>query len=47
VVGPVTLHHFQLGDLAFYQWLAVAGAHEAKHLERIRAIKALPGYPVA
>jgi hypothetical protein len=47
VVGPVTLHHFQLGDLAFYQWLAVAGVHEAKHLAQIRAIKAQPGFPAA
>ena len=45
VVGNVTLPHFQLGDLNFYQWLAVEGAHEAKHLARIRRIKADPGFP--
>jgi hypothetical protein len=45
VVGNVTLPHFQVGDLNFYQWLAVEGAHEAKHLARIRRIKADPGFP--
>jgi len=45
VVGDVTLPHFQLGELNFYQWLAVEGAHEAKHLAQIRRIKADPGFP--
>ena len=47
VVGNVTLPHFQLGELNFYQWLAVEGAHEAKHLEQIRRIKADPSFPRA
>jgi hypothetical protein len=45
VVGNVTLPHFQLGELNFYQWLAVEGAHERKHLEQIRRIKAAPAFP--
>ena len=45
VVGPVTLPHFQLGDLNFYQWLAVESAHETKHLAEIRRIKSDPHFP--
>jgi hypothetical protein len=45
VVGNVTLPHFQLGELNFYQWLAVQAAHEAKHLAQVRRIKADPAYP--
>lgn len=45
VVGKVTLPHFQLGELNFYQWLAVQGAHEAKHTAQIRRIKADPAFP--
>lgn len=45
VVGNVTLPHFQLGELNFYQWLAVQGAHEAKHLAQIRRIKSAPAFP--
>lgn len=45
VVGNVTIPHFQLGELHFYQWLAVEGAHEAKHLAQIRKIKSHPDFP--
>lgn len=45
VVGQVTMQHFQLGDLDFYQWLLVEGAHETKHLEQIRRLKADPRFP--
>jgi hypothetical protein len=45
VVGAVTLRHFQLGELGFYQWLALAGAHEAKHLAQIRRIKTQSDFP--
>src|SRR5512136_684320 len=45
VVGNVTLPHFQLGELNFYQWLAVQGVHEAKHTAQIRRIKADPAFP--
>jgi len=45
VVGDVTLLHFQLGQLNFYQWLAVEGAHERKHLAQICRIKADPAFP--
>ncbi len=47
VVGNVTIFHFQLGELGFYQWLALEGAHETKHLEQIRRIKAHPAFPPA
>ena len=47
VVGNVTLPHFQLGELNFYQWLTSEWAHEAKHLEQIRRIKTDPRFPKA
>ncbi len=46
-VGPITLPHFQLGELNFYQWLAVEAAHETKHLAAIRRIEADPRFPSA
>jgi len=45
VVGGVRMQHFQLGDLDFYQWLLVEGAHERKHLEQIRRVKQRPAFP--
>jgi hypothetical protein len=45
VVGRITVRHFQLGELHFYQWLALEGAHEMKHLEQIRRIKLHPDFP--
>jgi len=45
VVGNVTIRHFQLGELHFYQWLALEAAHEAKHLAQIRQIKSRPDFP--
>jgi hypothetical protein len=45
VVGQVTIRHFQLGELQFYQWLALPAAHEAKHLAQIRRIKAQADFP--
>jgi len=45
VIGPVTIRHFQLGELHFYQWLALEAAHETKHLAQIRAIKAHRKFP--
>lgn len=45
VVGNVTIRHFQLGELHFYQWLALEGAHESKHLAQIRRIKSHPEFP--
>jgi hypothetical protein len=44
-VGLVRLPHFQLGPLNLFQWLAVEGAHEAKHLAAVRRIKADPHFP--
>ncbi len=45
MVGRMTMEHFQLGDLDFYQWLMVEGAHERKHLDQIRRIKVHPDFP--
>jgi hypothetical protein len=45
VVGNVTIRHFQLGELHFYQWVALEGAHESKHLAQIRRIKSHPTFP--
>jgi hypothetical protein len=47
VVGSLTLRHFQLGDLNFYQWLALEAAHETKHLQQIRRLKGQPDFPAA
>lgn len=47
VVGNVTIRHFQLGELHFYQWLALEAAHESKHLGQIRQIKSHPDFPKA
>jgi len=45
VVGNVTIRHFQLGELHFYQWVALEGAHESKHLAQIRQIKSHHKFP--
>jgi len=47
VVGNVTIGHFQLGALHFYQWLALEPAHESKHLAQILRIKSHPDFPTA
>lgn len=47
VVGNVTIPHVRLGELHFYQWLTLEGAHEAKHLEQIRQIRFHPDFPKA
>jgi hypothetical protein len=45
VVGNMTIRHFQLGELHFYQWLALEAAHEMKHLGQIRRITSHPDFP--
>jgi uncharacterized damage-inducible protein DinB len=45
VVGDVTIRHFQLGELNFYQWLALEAAHESRHLQQIRRIRSRPDFP--
>lgn len=45
VVGDVRLAHVELGELNFYQWLTVVGAHESKHLAQILAIKSHADFP--
>ncbi len=47
VVGDVRLAHVRLGELNFYQWLAVVGAHDAKHLVQIEAIASHADFPSA
>lgn len=47
VVGHVQMQHFQLGDLDFYQWLLVEGAHERKHLAQVRQLKQRAAFPRA
>ena len=44
--GP-TFPHAAFGPLNGYQWLALIGLHESKHLEQIKAIQASPGFPAA
>ena len=44
--GP-TFPHNAFGPLNGYQWLALIGLHESKHLEQIKAIQASPGFPAA
>ena len=44
--GP-TFPHASFGPLNGYQWLALIGLHESKHLEQIKAIQASPGFPAA
>lgn len=45
MVARVTIRHFQLGELDFYQWLALEAAHESKHLAQICRIKSHPEFP--
>jgi DinB family protein len=45
MVTNVAIRHFQLGELDFYQWLALEAAHESKHLLQICRIKSQPGFP--
>lgn len=45
MVTNVVIRHFQLGELDFYQWLALEAAHESKHLAQICRIKSHPGFP--
>jgi len=45
MVTNVAIRHFQLGELDFYQWLALEAAHESKHLAQICRIKSHSGFP--
>jgi hypothetical protein len=33
------------GELNAYQWILIAGAHEARHTQQINRIKSQPGFP--
>jgi hypothetical protein len=41
----LTFPHPFAGDLNAYQWILVAGAHEARHASQINRIKSEPGFP--
>jgi len=42
--GP-TFPHVAFGPLNAYQWMALIGLHESKHIEQVKAIRAAQGYP--
>lgn len=44
-LSAVTFPHPAFGELNGYQWLALLGAHEGRHLQQIREIKENDGYP--
>lgn len=41
----LTYPHPLLGNLHLYQWLVIAGRHEARHTAQIKRIKAEPEFP--
>ena len=41
----LTYPHPLLGNLHLYQWLVIAGRHEARHTAQIKKIKAEPEFP--
>ena len=44
-LSSVSFPHAAFGPLSGYQWLALLGAHEGRHIEQIREIKQSEGYP--
>jgi len=48
-VDPRTMSfkHFRLGDLDLAQWWTLQAAHDRLHLDQIRQIKRVPGFPRA
>ena len=43
----LTHPHPFAGPLNAYQWILMAGAHEARHAEQIERMKAQPGFPAS
>jgi hypothetical protein len=41
----LTFPHPFAGELNAYQWVLMAGAHEARHAQQIERMKAAPGFP--
>lgn len=41
----LTYPHPMLGNLHLYQWVVIAGRHEARHTAQIKRIKAEPEFP--
>lgn len=44
-LSGLTFPHPFAGPLNTYQWILMAGAHEARHAEQINRMKAQPGFP--
>jgi len=44
-LSGLTYPHPFAGELNAYQWVLMAGAHEARHAEQIERMKAQPGFP--
>ena len=44
-IGAVTFPHPAFGTLTGYQWLALMGIHQGRHIAQIERIKAADGYP--
>ena len=44
-IGVVSFPHPAFGALSGYQWLALMGIHQGRHIEQIERIKAADGYP--
>ena len=44
-IGAVGFPHPAFGTLTGYQWLALMGIHEGRHIAQIERIKAADGYP--
>jgi hypothetical protein len=44
-LSQVSLPHFAFGTLNLYQWLALIGLHEERHLHQIEAAMATAGFP--
>ncbi len=45
-LSSVSFPHPAFGPLNAYQWVALIGLHEGRHIEQIEAIKSAPGFPV-
>jgi hypothetical protein len=44
-LSGLTYPHPFAGELNAYQWILMAGAHEARHAEQINRMKSQPGFP--
>jgi hypothetical protein len=44
-LSQAILPHFAFGPLNLYQWLALIGAHQERHINQIEAIKSASSFP--